>query len=150
MIYNSIMAWNDEIRSKINRKAKSKAKRVIKKEIKKIGAGTWIIVALVFAVGLVAGGFTYSQIIKNDTFELIGQKNITLNIGDAYTYTEQGVKIISHGKDISDKVKIKTNIPEGGVLDTTVAGEYYVIYTVEDLRYGNIQKVRVITIGEGA
>ena len=143
------MAWNDEIRSKIKRKAKSKAKREIKKEVKKISTLSWLFIAMFFAIGCVGGGFAYAQVIKNDTFEVIGDKQITLNIGDAYTYTEQGVKIISHGKDISGKVKIQTNIPTGGVLDTSDVGEYFVIYTVDDLRFGNIQKVRVIEIVEG-
>lgn len=143
------MAWNDEIRSKIKRKAKSTAKREVKKEIKKISVDAWVCILLFLAVGIFAGGFTYSQLSKNDVFEVIGEKNIVLNVGDNYTYVEEGVKIVSLGKDISDKVKITTNIPEDGKIDTSSsANEYYVIYKVDDIKFGHIQKVRLIIIQE--
>ena len=164
------MAWSEEARKKareaIKRKAEQKlkseakkevnsAKRKIKKEVKsetkkqvkKITTLTVCLMVVFAIVGIAGGWITYTQICKNDTFEVIGEKNITLNIGDSYTYTEQGVKIISYGKDISNKVKIKTNIPENGILDTSFETEYYVIYTVDDANYGDIQKVRVITVG---
>ena len=32
------------------------------------------------------------------------------------------------------------------VVDTSVEGEYYIIYTIDDIKYGNIQKVRTISI----
>ena len=83
-----------------------------------------------------------SYLTKNDTFELIGDKNITLEINE--TYTEQGVKIISFGKDLKNEVKIESN------LDTSKEGVYTIIYTINSSRYKNIKRVRYITIANGS
>ena len=128
------------------RKAKSTVKKETKKIVKKTHIGVWVCVIIFAVVGIGGGIFASHMICKNDCFEVLGEKNITLEIGENFTFTEEGVKIISFGRDISDKVEIKTNIPENGVIDTSVEGDYYVIYTVDDIKYGQIQKVRTITI----
>ena len=66
-----------------------------------------------------------NQISNNAEFdiELIGDEEITLNVGDKYN--ELGAKAInSNGIDVSKNIKIDSNV------DTTKTGEYMVIYSL--------------------
>ena len=64
---------------------------------------------------------------------------IRLTVGD--TYEEQGAKAISFGKDISSKVQISGDKP-----DLAVAGEYQIVYKVDDFRYKDYQLVRRVVV----
>lgn len=89
------------------------------------------------------GYVTVMVFTKNDTFELIGEKNIELTVNEEYK--EQGVKIISFGKDIKDKIEIESNV------DTSKEGEYTVIYTVKSIfKYKDVKKVRYISVTNGS
>ena len=88
---------------------------------------------------------------KNDTFELIGKDEITLTLNDKYT--NQGVKAISFGKDISAEILIETNLltDENGDYYAEDIGTYYIKYYSKDVKYGTIfkvEKIRLITFVE--
>lgn len=119
----------------------------MKKEIKKIAKKTHksiIICILIFLIIGFASGYGVTLLVtKNDTFELIGDKNITLNVNQQYQ--EKGVKAISFGKDLKDEVVITSNV------DTTKEGEYTVIYTIKSsLKYKNIKRVRYVSVVNGS
>lgn len=123
----------------MNKKVQKHVKKATKKSNKSI--------LLCFIIFLLIGGgigyFTVNQLTKNDTFALIGEKNITINLNE--NYIEQGVTAISFGKDLKDKVIIQSNV------DTTTEGEYTVIYTINSsFKYKNIKRVRYVTVTNGS
>lgn len=116
-----------------------RATREVKKQAKK-NPLVVILLVVFLAVGALGGFFGVQLLTKNDIFELVGEQEITINIGSEYH--EEGVKIISFGKDISAKVKTETN------LDSDVAGKYYIKYTVDDFRFKDVVRYRYITVTE--
>ena len=118
---------------------KTKAKKEAKKQAKKHPFLVVLLIVLLVG-GLVGGYFTAKHITRNDTFEIIGESVITLEIGE--NYEDEGAKAISFGQDISSKIKTETN------LDTAEEGEYYIKYTVDDFRYGNVCRYRTIIVVE--
>ena len=127
---------------------KSDAQKAAEKSVKKSHPATLILAILFLIVGAVAGVVLSRELTKNDKFELIGEKQVELAIGESYK--EAGVKIISFGRDISDKVAYGGDfvtmgeIPEEGI--------YQIVYTVDDFRWGDYQLVRTVIVGtpEGA
>ena len=116
-------------------------KKEIKKALKKSNK-TVLLFSMLFLLLGIGGGYGGSFLLtKNDTFELIGDKNITLSLNE--NFNDPGVKVISYGKDLHDKIDIDSN------LDTSKEGEYTIIYTVKSLKYKNIKRVRYITIKNG-
>lgn len=119
--------------------AKSRKKQ-IEKIAKKVNPFVLLLFVIIFA-GFVAGGYFLSNnMIKNDTFELIGDKTIQLSVGQ--TYTDEGAKAISFGKDISHKIVTENNI------DFSTAGNYYIKYTVDDIRFKDVVRYRTIIVVE--
>ncbi len=108
--------------------------------IKKANPIVLVIVVLCLVVGLVVGWISYKSVTKNDTFILIGQKEITLNVGDVFV--DEGVKVISFGNDISNNVKVE------GEVNTLKAGEYVLTYTVNNFKYNGVKKIRVVKVVE--
>ena len=98
---------------------------------------TLLIIAIIFGAG---GFFTFRLLTQNDEFTIVGDKQITLTVGDEYV--EQGVKIVSFGKDKSSQVVIENTI------DTSVAGKYYVKYTAKDYRFKDVVRYRYVTVEE--
>lgn len=126
---------------------KSNTQRFAEKAVKKSHPATLVLAVLFLIVGIVAGIIVSRQLTKNDTFVLRGESVVRLEIGE--NYVEEGVTIVSFGKDISDKVQY------GGDADDLQTGEegiYQIVYTVEDFRWGDFQRVRTVIIGnpEGA
>lgn len=79
---------------------------------------------------------TKQEIQNNVTvnIELIGNDEITLNVGDKYN--EQGAKAIdSNGKDVSKQIKIE------GSVDTSKPGDYMIIYSI-----GKSMVIRNVTV----
>ena len=142
----------------ISKKTKNKLNRQAKKELKstarRISVGGVIAIVFTLVISIVAGVFAEKFITRNDCFVLSGTKNYEIQVGESgstYTYMEEGFKVISFGKDMSDKVEIKTNMTKNDdgfyTFDTSVEGEYYMIYTINSLKYGNIKRVRTFTVG---
>ena len=121
------------------------------KELKKIDAKTWVIAILVLVIGVAIGIGAWFLTSKDDCFELIGADELTLTLEE--TYIEQGVKIISFNKDISEEVVIETNLEKDndGNYYAEEIGTYYIKYSSTDLKYGKvfkIEKIRLITFVE--
>ena len=138
----------------ISNKTKNKIKREVKKDVKNTGKRLGVVgviaIILCLVVGVVGGIFAEKLISRNDCFVLSGDKEIVVQVGDDFTYSEAGYKCVSFGKDISDKVVIDTNLTKNSdgtyTLDTTKEGDYYMIYTVDSLKYGKIKRVRTFTV----
>lgn len=153
--------YNDKkeiVMATISKKTKNKIRHQAKKEFKsttkRISVGGMIAIALTLIVSVVAGVFVEKLITKNDCFVLSGEKEFILEVGAAgstYTYKEEGFKAISFGKDLSDKVNVKTNMTKNDdgtyTIDTSQEGDYYLIYTIDSIKYGKIKRVRTFTVG---
>lgn len=116
--------------------------------VKTLKGKNLIAVLLCFIIGIAAGVAAFFVVSKNDTFELIGNDEITLFIGDEYV--EEGVKIIEFGKDVSDKVSKEGNLVlENG--KATELGTFYIKYFSDTIKYGKlfkIEKIRLINVVE--
>lgn len=112
---------------KKNKKIKSKFSKMTK-----------IVCLFLFVFSFLGGILTTYILTKNDKFEIIGGTEIILNIGEEYV--EQGAKIIAFGKDISSQVKIV------GMVDTSVADDYVLEYTVDNFRFFNYKLYKKITV----
>ncbi len=144
---------------KSNTKVKASTKRFAKKNMVPI-----VIVAVVFIVFMLIGYFVSSAITKNDGFTL-NNSNKDLAIAVNGEYVEEGAKVISFGKDISEYLVIQI-YDETGILvdkvDTSFDTEYAIIYNIvipDDAgfinklilgKYEDYTQVRTITVGEGA
>ena len=148
------MADTKKTASSLQKKATNKVKRKVKSraksKVKRIHPMTFVICFLCLALGIGAGVGAYSFICRDDCFRLKGDDNYTVLVGTGFNYKDEGVKIIEFGKDISKEAKVETNLTktENGAYtaDTSKPGEYYIIYTVDSPKYGEIQRVRTITV----
>ena len=126
----------------------------ILKTAKKISPVTIVLLVAFFAFGLLTGFLAMGQVCKNDTVELLGEASYTYQVGTGTTtYTEEGVKAVAFGEDISTSVEIESNLTgNNGVyeIDLTEEGEYYIKYTFNHLKFGTVVKYRTITVQEGA
>ena len=114
-------------------------KRVAKQIIKKSNKSILICFLLFLLIGIISGYFINKELTKKDTFEIIGDKNITINLNEEYI--EVGARAISYGKDLKDKIEIESNV------DITKEGRYVVTYSVKDsFKYKNIIRVRYVTV----
>ena len=143
-----------ELNKKTKNKIKRKAKKEIKSTTKRLSVGGVIAIVITLIISVFAGIFVEKLVTKNDCFVLVGEKEYTIEVGESgstFTYTEKGYKVISFGKDLSDKVSIKTNMTKNNdgtyTIDTSEEGDFYLIYEVESLKYGKIKRVRVFTVG---
>ncbi|MBE6123925.1 MAG: DUF5011 domain-containing protein [Erysipelotrichaceae bacterium] len=101
-----------------------------------------------FIVGALFGIGASYLVTRNDCFVLNGSKEIILEIND--TYIEQGVKVVSFGKDISKNTKITIydiNDDKVDSIDTSSENEYTVIYNIENLKYANYKLIRKVKVG---
>lgn len=119
-------------------KRKSSVQKQVETAVKNTHGLTIFFVVLFLVIGAVGGWFGYGFVTKNDAFEIVGEKEITIELNG--TYEEQGCKVVAWGKDETSRLKIESD------LDTTKEGTYFVVYTVENIKYKNIQKVRVINV----
>ena len=125
----------------------------ILKTARKISPVTIVLLIAFFAFGLLTGFLAMGQVCKNDTIEVLGQKAITYQVGTGTTtYTEEGIKAVAFGEDISASVEIDSNLPnQNGIyeIDLTEEGEYYIKYTFNHLKFGTVIKYRTISVQAG-
>ena len=111
------------------------------KKVQKKHPISFIIILVVFVVAICGGYFTSKTLTKDDKFEIIGEKEITLTIGD--DYIEEGAIAIAFGRDISSQIEI-----DSSNLDITQAGEYYIKYSVDNYLYKNVFRYRYVIVEE--
>ena len=81
----------------------------LQKIVKKANPFILLLFALIF-VGAGIGGYFFSQSkIANDKFEIVGDKTITMVLGDQ-SYQDEGAVAISFGRNISYKIVAEENI----------------------------------------
>lgn len=148
----------DELKERAARKAKSKVKRKVKSKVKskakRISAASYVIWVIALALGVALGAFACYFLCRNDGFELKGKNELILPVGaegSSVTYVDKGATAVSFGRDISRDINVSTNLKEIGdgeyMVDTSKEGVYFIIYTVEDVRFGDIKRVRTIRVG---
>ena len=128
-------------------KPSKRTTRKVKTKLKKLSAGTVFFVILLLVLGVVGGYFGVKYISRNDCFEIVGQDEITLEIGSE-PYEDKGVKVVAFGVDETDKVQIETNLKKNsdGKYYAETEGTYYIKYTVDNIKYGSIFKVQKIRL----
>jgi hypothetical protein len=141
-----------DLDEKIAKKIKKKAKKKIKKGVKRLNGWTLFFCVIALAAGVAAGIGAHNFVCRNDEFELKGKKEHYLELGlGVFEYTDAGVSIVEFGKDISGDVKIETNMKELGggryEADANVPGKYYIKYTVDSPKYGEVCRIRTFTVG---
>ncbi|MGN1200784.1 MAG: hypothetical protein ACI4R8_00770 [Candidatus Caccovivens sp.] len=120
---------------------------------KKAGAKGFLIAIVFLLIGLFVGAGTWFLICRNDTFEIVGNDNLTLTLEE--TYSDEGVKIIAFGKDDSENYEIETNllVNEDGDFYSEEIGTFYIKYKSKNLKYSTVftvEKVRLITFVEAS
>ena len=133
-----------------NKPSKKTTKKVTKK-LKKLSFCSIVVAIMLLAIGAVGGYFGVKYLTKNDCFEIIGKDEITLTLDQ--TYKDESCKVVAFGQNDADKIEIETNLTknEDGTFSATEAGTYYIVYKVNNLKYGTIfkvQKIRLITFVE--
>ena len=131
---------------------KKKAKRKAKKEVKRMNGWTLFFCILALVAGVAAGVGAYNFVCANDKFELNGKKEYTIELGSGtFEYTDAGATVIEFGRDISGEVEVQTNMKDVGngkyVADANVPGKYYIKYTVDSPKYGEVCRIRTFTVG---
>ncbi len=137
--------------NKAKSKAKSRARRKIKSKVRRISVWTFVISFLALVVGIAVGIGAYSFISRDDCFRLRGEAEYDIALGSAFEYDDEGVRIIEFGRDISREARVETNMTEldngNYTVDTSAAGRYYIKYTVDSVKYGEICRIRVFEVG---
>ena len=117
----------------------SKNVRKAKKALKKMHAGYIVIAVIALIAGLAIGYFGASFISGGDMLKVNGNKITVVNEGETVTYTDEGIKYVSNGKDFSDKYEIAdTNMvknSDGAYVGVPSAdSELYIVYRVTEGR----------------
>lgn len=141
----------DELREQGERRARRRAKS----SIKKIHTATKVLTVLFLLIGLVAGYAVCTVMSKNDRFVLLGETSFSIDVGAAYTYTEQGVEAVCFGRDVSGKLVVETNLEKDAngnyIIPTDEEGVYTITYTVDAYKFqsgenGVIKRIRTFTV----
>ena len=74
-------------------------------------------------------------------FDLNGAAVVRLEVGEQFS--DEMATVVSFGRDISSKVTVG-----GDALNVEEEGIYQLVYTVDDLRWGDYQRVRVVIVGD--
>ena len=152
--------WGWDAPEDRNGKASRNAKHKTNRAIKKLGFRAILIILLVTIIGAAIGAGMCWYLTLDDQFVIVGKDEITLTLrpknedwGINNCYHDEGVKVVSFGRDVSDKVYVETDLkqnPDGSYYADEV-GTYYIIYKVDDIKYGKIfsvQRIRLITFVE--
>ena len=129
--------------------ASSSVEKAAKKAVRTFGTGFTVLLVVFLAVGVAVGAVLSYVIMKEDEFTLKGKKEVTLSVGEEYV--EEGATVKAFGKDYSGEVLIAVYDGKGNkliALDTTVEGEYQLVYSVRDtFKWNGYQLIRKVTIG---
>ena len=138
--------------------ASARAQRQLKRGLKKIHPATKAIAILFLVIGIAAGALFSLYTFQNDRFLLKGESSFSIDVGETYTYTEQGVDAVCFGRDVSDRLTVQTDLQKDAngnyIIPTDKAGVYTITYTVDCLKFGEkspngvIKRIRVFTVNE--
>ena len=124
----------------------------LKKAIRKAHKAYLVIVVFALVIGAAGGYFAASELCKNDCFEINGQKETLVRVGQELRYKDEGIKYVSYGKDLSSSFTVTTNLIQdqdgyyvGSTSDDT---EYYIIYTVTEGRCKGMTLNRTFNVME--
>lgn len=117
-----------------------KKNKTLAKTISKANKTTILLFAMFLIIGIAIGAISFHFITKNDVFAIVGETEITLNVGDSYH--EEGAIAVAFGKDISSTIIID------GEVDTTSAGEYVIKYTVNNFRFKGYTLYKLVKVVE--
>lgn len=120
---------------------KSNVAKAAGKAAKRLHPAALVLAVLFFIVGGVAGVIASKQITKNDRFDLNGDAVVRIQVGGEFT--DAGATVISFGRDVSSKVEVS-----GDALNADEEGIYQLVYRVDDLRWRDYQRVRVVIVGD--
>lgn len=142
----------DDFDEKISKKAKKKTKRKIKKSVKRLNGWTVFFCIIALAAGVAAGVGAYKLVCINDRFEINGSKEYHIELGSGtFEYIDAGATVIEFGQDISYEVTVKTNMTDLGNgkygADASIPGNYYIEYTVDSPKYGEVRRIRKFIVG---
>jgi hypothetical protein len=142
----------DELDEKIVKNVKKKTKRKLKKGVKRLNGWTLFFCIVALIAGLAAGIGAYELLCMNDEFELNGRKEYYVELrAGTFEYIDAGATVIEFGRDISDEVRIETNMTDLGggryEADASISGIYYIKYTVDSVKYGEVCRIRTFTVG---
>jgi len=144
---------------KATRSSRRTSQRKLKTR-KSLGFKAMLVILIVTLVGVSIGVGTCWALTRDDYFVIVGNDEITLTlraegeeINSRNSYIDEGIKAVSFGRDVSDKVYIKTDLKrnEDGSFTADEIGTYYIIYRVDDIKYDKIftvQRIRLITFVE--
>ena len=101
-------------------------------------------------IGVLCGVGASYMITKDDCFVMNGSNVIEIELNG--TYSEQGVKVVEFGKDVSSKVEIIIYDENDDVveeIDTSSDTEYSIVYTIDSLKWEKYTLIRRVVIGGG-
>jgi hypothetical protein len=133
--------------------ANTRSKKQVQKAIKKMHPAYILIVVFALVIGIAGGYLAGHFMYGKDTLALVGEKETVVEAGTEVTYTDEGIKYVSKGKDLSDKYIITdTNMTaiEGKLVGTpTEDEELYIVYTVTEGRAKGQTLYRIFKVAGG-
>ena len=150
MPQSNVERLGQKAQNQVKRKAKRKVKSKARKTAKKIHPLSYVIWVLVLLLGIGTGILGGMFLCRDDCFEIRG-KNVRVALGAEFAWEDPGARVVEYGKDISDQVKVQTDLIENEdgtyTADTSIPGTYFIKYTVDSPKYGEICRIRTITVG---
>ena len=137
------------VQSVVKRRVKSAAKRTAKRNPTAV-----IALIVVLVAGLLVGYFACKALVKNDGFQLKGEKEISFTVGDgdgSVTLAEPGWTLTALGRDASGSVKVETELQqtEGGyTVPTDEAGVYRIVYRPTHFLFSKYSLIRTVTVND--
>lgn len=127
------------------------AKKVVnkaEKSYKKNHPVTVLLIVIFFVVGAIGAFITCNIIQKDDTFELVGESKITLNVGGEYVEPSlnEAVRCISFSSNAIDSVSINDEETTYTNDSAQTEGIYYIVYQSSNFKYKNIKRIRTIVV----
>lgn len=127
------------------------AKKVVnkaEKAYKKNHPVTVLLIVIFFVVGAIGAFITCNIIQKDDTFELVGESKITLNVGGEYVEPSlnEAVRCISFSSNAIDSVSINDEETTYTNDSAQTEGIYYIVYQSSNFKYKNIKRIRTIVV----
>lgn len=131
---------------------RSSIRRAVRRRIRKSPL-TYVIPVLFLILGLALGYFVTPALAgENSGMALVGEKTVSVPLGESYAYRDEGVSFSYFGIDCSSYVAISTNMikkADGTYgIDTAEPGVYYIAYTsTHPLFERDVRLVRTFSVG---